>query len=174
MIDKIFLYGLDEFFITYYLFKNILINKKIKNIYEQTRNSGSGGLTTLLIKIFNNVLNNINNKKETIKLYRTILFNVTGKKYKLDNVVEKLKNFIEEFKIHDYDNITNKPKLYNLFYKEITNIVKSNDFIFLNIKKDNNLKCFFENDKYYTDKNNISKLKSSTKKLYFKYLTPKL
>jgi hypothetical protein len=170
-IDKIFLYGLDEFFITYYLFKNILINKKLKNIYEQTKNiSSGGGLIYLFNKVFNNVINNINNKKETIELYRTILFNVTGKTYESHKVLKKLKKFIEKFKDHDYENKTKKPKLYNLFYKEITKNIESNNFTFLNIKKDRFLKCFLDNDKYYTDKNNINRIRTSTRKKYYKFL----
>lgn len=173
-IDKIFIYGLDEFFITYYLFKNILLEKKIKNIYEHTRNSGHGGLYILLNNIFYNVLNNINNNTKTLKIYRNILFNVLGKKYKLDDIIVKLKDFIEIFKNHDYNNVTDKPKYYDLFYSNLMKYIKSDNFIYLNIKKDRNLKCFIDNDKYYTDKNNLIKLTKTTRKLYFKYLTLEL
>ena len=37
-------------------------------------------------------------------------------------------------------------------------VIHSNDFKYLNIEKNRDLKCFIENDKYYTDKNNIIKL----------------
>lgn len=171
-IDKIFIYGLDEFFISYYLLKNILLNKKIKNIYEHTTNTGYGGLYVLLNKLLYNVLNNINNNEKTLNIYRDILFNVTGKKYKLNNIIVKLKDFIEMFKDHDYNNITNKPKYYNLFYGELIKYIKSDNIIDLNINQDKILSCFIDNDKYYTDKNNLIKLKNTTRELYFKYLTP--
>ena len=48
--------------------------------------------------------------------------------------------------------------------------IESNNFTFLNIKKDRFLKCFIDNDKYYTDKNNINRLRKSIRKKYYKFL----
>jgi len=170
-IDKIFVYGLDEFFITYYLFKKLLADKKVKNIYEQTRNSSHGGLYKILNNVFHNVLNNINNSKETIELYKNILYKLYGKKYNNNNFISKFREFIEKLKIHDYNNATNNPVLYNTFYEEIMKIMKSADSKYLNLVKSNDLKCFIQNDKYYTDKNNLIKLDKTKRKLYFNYLT---
>jgi hypothetical protein len=170
-IDKIFVYGLDEFFITYYLFKKLLADKKVKNIYEHTRNTAQGGLYKILNNVFHNVLNNINNSEETIELYKNILYKLDGKEYKNNDVIPKFREFIEKLKKHDYNNATNNPVLYNAFYGEITKIMKTKDSKYLNLVKSNDLKCFIQNDKYYTDKNNLIKLDNVRRKLYYTYLT---
>lgn len=170
-ISKIFVYGLDEFFITYYLFTYALNNKKIKNIYEHTCNVSYGGLYGLLSNILKNVLDN-NNTPRTMTIYRDILYKVTKKKYTLENIINELNNFIKQFKNHDYDNITDKPKKYNKFHKELMKYI-DNNFIDLNIKKNRDFDCFLKNNIYYTDKNNIIKLDKKTKKLYLENLIKK-
>jgi hypothetical protein len=68
-------------------------------------------------------------------------------------------------KNHDYNNATNNPVLYNVFYGEIMKIMKTENSKYLNLVKNNNLRCFIQNDKYYTDKNNLIKLDNVRRKI---------
>lgn len=167
--DKIFVYGLDEFFLTYFVLPHILINFKIKNIYQSVRNVANGGLYELFKKLFKNVLNG-KNSDETIYLYNELLTSVFNKNIKKENTIKTLYEFIELLKEHDYIGNTNKPFLYEKFYKQITVLIKSQKNELLKLNNDY-LLCFLLNDVYYTDKNHFNRLSDKKRKIYYNILT---
>jgi len=167
--DKIFVYGLDEFFLTYFVLPQILNDFKIKNIYQNVRNVASGGLSVLLEKLFKNVINRQNTDETTI-IYNELLKNTIGTNIKKEYTFKKLLEFIKMFEIHDYKEETNKPTLYEKFYKNLVTLINSNKKKYLNLNNDY-LFCFLLNDVYYTDKNNFNKISDEKRKYYYKSLT---
>lgn len=169
--DNIFVYGLDEFFITYYLLKHILVNNKIKNVIQTTINTSNILFYTSIKNIFYNITRNINISEQTLLLYRSILFKIFKQKYELKDVFTKSKELIRSFKKHDYENETDIPKIYNKFHKIIMKIYESKDSKLLNINdKGNEFKIFKANNIYYTNKNSMNKLSNETRKQYYKQL----
>jgi len=164
-------YGLDEFFITYYLLKHILVNNKIKNVVQKTTNTSNILFYTAIKNIFYNITRNINISEQTLILYRSILFKLFKKKYDLKDVFAKSKELIRSFKKHDYENDTDVPKIYNKFHKIIMKIYESKDSKLLNLNdKGVEFKIFKANNIYYTNKNSINKLSNETRKQYYKQL----
>jgi len=166
--DKIFVYGLDEFFLTYFVLPHVLNNFKIKNIYQSVRNVSSGGLYELFKKLFKYVLNG-KNSDETISIYNKLLQSVFEKNIKKENTIKTLTEFIELLKDHDYSGETNKPVLYEKFYKNIVLLINSKNNNALKLNNEH-LLCFLLNDVYYTDKNNFNKISDEKRKLYFDLL----
>lgn len=171
-IDNIFVYGLDELFLTYYLLPFILSNKKVDTIYEHTRNVSSGGLYNLIYNLIKPFLESKNNSVQTLRIYTDLLYYVTKKRYTKENIVSEFKKFIEQFKNHDYDGNTKKEYFYNRFYKGFFDMVKKNNSDIDVLKIDpRELRCFCQNDKYYTDKNNIIEINKKIRENYLNDLT---
>ena len=169
--DNIFVYGLDEFFITYYLLKHILSNNEVKNVVQKSVNTINLVFYRALKNTFYNITRNINISEETLLLYKSILFKLFKQKYDLKDVYTKVKELIRSFKTHDYSNETDAPKNYNKFHKIIMKIYESKDSKLLNINdKGNEFKIFKANNIYYTDKNCMNKLSNETRKQYYKQL----
>jgi len=169
--DNIFVYGLDEFFITYYLLKHILSNNAVKNVVQKSVNTINLVFYGALKNTFYNITRNINISEETLLLYKSILFKLLKKKYELKEVYTKVKELIRSFKTHDYLNETDVPKTYNKFHKIIMKIYESKDSKLLNLNdKGNEFKIFKANNIYYTDKNCMNKLSNETRKQYYKQL----
>ncbi len=170
-VDKIFVYGLDEFYMTYFILPQVLKDFKIKNVYEKIRNSAStGGIGPLIHDTLSEVLHG-NNSDTTLNIYNKILRKVFDKDIDLDNTIEYLHKFIDKFSgAHDYDGNSGKPELYDKFHKLILQILDSEDGKYLKLNK-KTIICFVMNDKYYTDKNNMVKLTKEQRKLYVKLLS---
>jgi len=166
--NRTFVYGLDEFFLTYFVLPIILNNTNIKNIYEKVTNVTPGGLFVLLRELLKNVIEK-NNHTKTINLYNKILSYILNKKIKIDDTVKTLKNFINIFEKHDYAGETDKSMLYNKFYNKMIKLINSNDKNYLKLNN-KYIKCFILNDKYFTDKNNFCEITAKKRKIYYNLL----
>ena len=123
--DYGFNYGFDEFFLNYYIFPEMLKYKKI--CYRKSHPQGH---------IYILLLTSLKKNKETEEFIK-----------KYDSRFKTVKEFIEYFKIPDYEGKDKeKQEIYNNFIKKIKEKGR-------NLIDKDRYNCLMENEKYITEKN---------------------
>ena len=167
-LDNVFVYGLDEFFITYFFAPHVfLATKSFKNIFANVRNVGSGGLFAMLKNLFQPLLSKERKINDaTIRIYQSILSILFEKEIPSSHVLETLEQFIHLFEMHDYQGDSDNPRLYRCFHRLLREKIDNH----LNKKHlqiaEYMIPCFLQNDEYYTDKNNLIRLTATMRKEY--------